>query len=495
MMTSEILKKAREYEEKYDKFITEEQRPGFHLTPRVGWMNDPNGFCYYQGKYHIFYQYHPYSTKWGPMYWGHAVSEDLLNWTYLPAAIAPDMPYDKDGCFSGSAIELPNGKLMLMYTSVLRKFQEDGTFKDCQTQSIAVGDGTDFEKYSQNPVITDEQLPEGFSKVDFRDPKIFREDDGSYACVVGNRTDDESGSVLLFRSEDGYRWKFASVLERCYNEYGLMWECPDMFRLDGKDIIITSPQDMSPLGLEFHNGNGTMCLIGKYNRGTNFFDREKVQSIDYGLDFYAPQTVLTPDNRRIMIGWMQNWDTCNAAAPDARWFGQMSVPRELNFRNGRLVQNPVREIELLHGRRIDYNDIPLHEETSLQGIFGRMVDMTVTVNPLGGPDSYRMFRIKVARGSQHYTSICYYPSPSTVKLDRSHSGSRRDFVHERVCPVKYDGGKVKIRVILDRFSVEVFVNDGEQAMSAVISTPQTADGITFECSGDASMSVEKFEIL
>ena len=492
-MISETLKKAREYEEKYDKFISAEDRPAFHLTPRVGWMNDPNGFCFYKGQYHIFYQYHPYSTKWNSMHWGHAVSDDLLHWKYLPAALAPDMPYDKDGCFSGSAIDLPDGRLFLLYTGVKRQEREDGTVTDIQTQCVAIGDGTDFEKYELNPVIAADKIPKGFSAIDFRDPKIYREPDGSYACVVGNRSDDQSGSILLYRSKDGLDWKFVTVLDRCYNEYGLMWECPDFFSLDGKDVLITSPQDMNPVGLEFHNGNNAMCIIGSFDREKDSFTREKIQAIDYGLDFYAPQTTLTPDGRRVMIGWLQNWDNCNAL-PDARWFGQMSIPRELSIRDGRLIQNPVRELDKFHGREISYSDIPLHEETSLQGVYGRSVDITVTVKPTE-PDSYRMFRMKVARGSQHYTSICYYPESSTIKLSRAHAGSRRDVVHERECRVRYDHGKIKLRVILDRNSVEIFVNDGEQAISTVIYTPGTADGISFECSGEAAMSVKKFDIL
>ncbi len=491
-MTSEILEKARNYEEKYGGYITSEERPAFHLTPRVGWMNDPNGFCYYKGKYHLFYQYHPYSTKWGSMHWGHVVSGDLLHWEYLPAVLAPDMPYDKDGCFSGSAVELPDGRHLLLYTGVKNE-RTNGSYTTTQTQCVAIGDGLNYEKYPNNPVITAENIPEGFSSADFRDPKIYRESDGSYACVVGNRTDDGSGSILLYRSNDGFNWRFSSILDRCYNEYGLMWECPDLFALDGKDILLTSPQDMSRLGFEFHNGNNAMCLIGCFNHNNDTFIREKVQSVDYGLDFYAPQTLQSPDGRRIMIGWMQNWDTC-VAAPDAHWFGQMSVPRELSIKNGRLYQNPVKEIETLHGRKIAYNDIPLHDETSLQGIFGRKADITISVTPLDS-ECFRIFKMKVAKGSQHYTSITYDTVESTVRLDRSNSGSNRDFVHERKCQVKNNGGKIKLRVILDKYSVEVFINDGEQAMSAVIFTPQTADGISFECSGEASMSIEKFDIL
>ena len=109
-MTSQTLRDARRYEETYEKRIKKEDRPEFHFSSRVGWLNDPNGFSYYQGKYHLFYQYHPYDPYWGPMHWGHAVSEDLLHWEYLPAALAPDQPYDRDGCFSGSAVELPDGE-------------------------------------------------------------------------------------------------------------------------------------------------------------------------------------------------------------------------------------------------------------------------------------------------------------------------------------------------------------------------------------------------
>ncbi len=117
-MISQTLREARKFEEASEKLIKKEDRPAFHLSVRTGWLNDPNGFCWYQGKYHLFYQYHPYSSQWGPMHWGHAVSSDLLHWEYLPAALAPDEFYDRDGCFSGSAIELPDGRHLLMYTGV-----------------------------------------------------------------------------------------------------------------------------------------------------------------------------------------------------------------------------------------------------------------------------------------------------------------------------------------------------------------------------------------
>lgn len=492
-MISDTLQKARDYSIKYGAFITADERPAFHVTPQVGWMNDPNGFSVYQGKYHLFFQNHPYSNEWGPMHWGHVVSEDLLHWKYLPVAIAPDMPYDKGGCFSGSAMDLPDGRHLLLYTGVQRNRSEDGTMRDIQTQCIAVGDGTNYEKIAGNPVLDGKDIPEGFSVNDFRDPKLFQYPDGSYGCVVGNRTDDESGAILLFHSKEGFSWKFDRVLDRSYNEYGKMWECPDFFPLDGKHVLIVSPQDMTPLGLEFHNGNNTMALIGSFDPKTHQFQRQQVQAIDYGLDFYAPQTTQAPDGRRIMIGWMQNWDTC-APPAGAKYFGQMTLPRELSIRDGRLIQTPIRELEQLHGHRVAYSDVQIRDEVALNGVYGRKVDMTVTIKPAEA-DGYELFRIKFAKGSKHYSSVSYCPKTSVLQLSRAHAGFNRDFIHERECIVRNQGGSLKLRIILDRFSAEIFVNDGEQVMTTTFYTPQTADGISFECDGQALVSVEKYDII
>lgn len=492
-MNSEELLKAREYEANFSHYISKEERPEFHLTPPIGWMNDPNGFCIYKGRYHLFFQYHPYSTKWGPMHWGHAVSNDLLKWKYLPCALAPDTEYDSGGCFSGSAAELPDGRLLLLYTGNRRESQDDGTIKDVQTQCVAVGDGVDFEKIPQNPVLTEADLPKGGSRYDFRDPKIWREKDGSYACVVGNRTDDTSGSVLLFRSEDGFSWRYDRMIDRSWNEYGKMWECPDFFELDGKSVLIVSPQDMQASGLEFHNGNNIMALIGHSDPETGEFTRERVQSLDYGIDYYAVQTLLLPDGRRIAAAWMQNWDACSPPSDKQRWMGQMALPRELSIKDGRLIQIPVRELEKYRGRCVRH-ETTVGEETSLPGVFGRTVDMTVSVSPVSD-NIYQRFRVKVASGGQHYTLISYRPLTSGLRIDRSHAGFNRDVVHERKCLVRNRQGEIKLRVIIDRFSVEVFVNDGEQVLSASIYTPLTASGISFEAQGQAHIRVEKYDLL
>ena len=493
-MTSELLQKARDFEARCGSQILASQRPAFHLTPTIGWMNDPNGFSLYKGEYHLFYQYHPYSNEWGPMHWGHVKSRDLIRWERLPAALAPDCGYDAAGCFSGGAVEMPDGRQMLMYTGVRMERNPEGCIHEIQTQCIAIGDGVDYSKYEQNPVLTGKDLPEGGSVVDFRDPKVWREEDGTLYAVIGNRSADGSGAILLYRSADGRSWEFVCTLDACRNQYGGMWECPDFFPLDGKHVLFTSPQEMQPVGLEFHVGNGTVCLIGDQDPVGKGFTRQVVQAIDYGLDFFAPQTLLTPDGRRVMVAWMQNWATVGAKPSHCRWFGQYTVPRELAVRDGRLYQLPVRELEAFRGQCVAHRNIPVSGEISLPGVQGRILDMTVTVRPTG-EESYRWFRIRVARDGEHETVIRYRPDQGTVKIDRTRSGLLHDIVHTRSFLVRCREGEIRLRIVMDRFSVEVFVNDGEQAASMVIYTRQEADAISFEAGGSVLMDVEKYDLV
>ena len=195
---SEKLEKARKYEVENSADIFNTEKPSFHITPPVGWINDPNGFSCYKGEYHLFYQYHPYSTHWGPMHWGHVKSKDLITWEQLPCALAPDEEYDGQGCFSGTAIQ-DGDRHVLIYTSVVDKEQQDGTHLIRQTQSIAVGDGENYEKLICNPVIKADCLPEGSSPVDFRDPKIWKEGDRFYAVVGSLAGGRQRTSLPCFR--------------------------------------------------------------------------------------------------------------------------------------------------------------------------------------------------------------------------------------------------------------------------------------------------------
>ena len=495
-MISQTLREARIYEDVVEKTISEEERPSFHLSARVGWMNDPNGFCFYKGKYHMFYQYYPYEPKWGPMHWGHAVSTDLLHWEYMPAALAPDQIYDQDGCFSGSAVELPDGRLMLLYTGVRLEGKRSWFNREVQVQCIAVGDGENFEKYEHNPVLTDADVPEGSSKYDFRDPKVWKCEDGTYRCLVGNRPSDGSGQLLLYTSKNGFDWKFLSVFAANQNRFGKMWECPDYFCLDGKHVILTSPQDMFPQGFEYHNGNGTLCLIGEYDAKTESFREESDQSIDYGIDFYAPQTILAPDGRRIMIGWMQNWDTCEVRSPYQKWQGQMTLPRELSIKNGRLYQAPLKELENLRANKVAYINEEIDGERTFPGISGRKVDMEICIRPQDPEDLYHKFSVHFAMNKDYHISVNYRPHENVLKIDRKFSGSRRAFIHQRRSKViGSENGELRLRLILDRYSVEVFVNDGAQVITATYYTPLDADGIMFVSSGKVRMDVIKYDLI
>ncbi len=493
-MSSQTLREARKYEEASAKSISMQERPAFHLSPYTGWMNDPNGFSYYQGQYHLFYQYYPYDTKWGPMHWGHAVSKDLLHWEFLPAALAPDTPADRDGCFSGSAITLPDGRHLLMYTGVLAKPAEPESRMDEQTQCLAVGNGEDYEKYGGNPVISAADLPAGSFPQDFRDPKLWQGRDGNYYCVVGSRPADKSGQILLYKSADAFHWEFVKVLLANENRFGRMWECPDFFELDGKWVLLTSPQDMLPEGFEYHNGNGTLCLIGDMEEGVFDFRPFHDQSIDYGIDFYAPQTVLAPDGRRIMIGWMQNWDTL-LYEKERKWFGQMSLPREITIRNGRLWQVPIRELESLRRNPVEYHNIPVSEPVTLPGISGRRVELELTIRPGDPRELYNKFTIRFAENEQFHTLFSFRPRESVLKVDRKFSGSRRAIIQQRRSLVNTQDGVLKLRLILDRFSVEAFVNDGEQVMTATLYTTQDADSISFRCDGNAVIDVVKYDLI
>lgn len=484
---SDALKKAREYEKEYGERIPAEQRPVFHLCPPVGWMNDPNGFSLYQGEYHLFFQYHPYGTNWGPMHWGHSKTKDFIHWEALPAALAPDTEYDGQGCFSGSAFE-QDGQHVLMYTGVLEQKQEDGSLLSRQTQCIAIGDGINYQKLLENPVITADSLPGGSSREDFRDPKAWREGERIYA-IVGSRSRDGSGQLPLYTSLDGKNWKYVSVLAACNHEVGKMWECPDFFPLGQKHVLVLSPQEMEAEGLEYHTGNGTVYMTGIYDKQSHSFQKEHMGAIDYGLDFYAPQTTLAADGRRIMIGWMQSWDNY-MTPPEFAWSGMMSIPRELSVKNGRLFQYPVAELDGCRRNEKAFQNVEISGMLELPGVTGRCADLEIEVDA----GEYQEFWVELAAGGKRKTTVCYQSEKSILTVDRKYSGMRRDVIGERSMYVKHQGGRLKLRIILDYYSVELFVNDGEQAMTTLIYTDREAEAIRFGCKGHTKISVKKYDI-
>ena len=482
-----ILEKVRKYEKEFINCISKEEKPSFHLCAPIGWINDPNGFSTFNNEYHLFYQYHPYDVVWGPMYWGHSKTNDFIKWEQLPIALAPEASYDMGGCFSGSALEY-DGKHVIMYTGVLDNKDENGERVVRQTQCIAIGDGENYEKLECNPVITHEMLPEGSSLEDFRDPKIWREGEEFY-CVVASRSNDGSGQILMYKSNNLKEWEFVTIVDNSKNKVGRMWECPDLFSLNGKGVLIISPQEVKATKDGFHNGSNTAYLIEKYDNEKKSFERESCNVIDFGLDFYAPQTLESIDGRRIMIGWMHSWE--NRIVPgNFKWCGMMTIPRELTIRDGCLIQNPIREIENYYKNTVEYNNLIIKDEVSLDGIFGRELDITIDIDGSQAEE----FKIKLAKNNEYETIISFNSKKNIIEFDRSYSGNYGDILHKREMKVRDKNGKVKMRLIIDKYSVEIFANDGEQVMTSTFYTPLEATGITFASEGNSIINIKKHDI-
>ena len=476
-----MLEKANEYIKR--NHIDEKEKSLFHVTPETGWMNDPNGFSVYQGKVHLFYQFYPYKTEWGPMHWGHQVTEDLVKWEAYPVAMAPDQDYDHIGCFSGSAVEA-DGKHVLLYTGVSQK---DG--KEIQNQCIAIGDGKTYEKWQDNPVIKGDIMPEKFDRKDFRDPKIWKKD-GRYYCVVGNRYEENCGQIVLFSSVDYKNWRYEKVLLRNDGKNGDMLECPDYLEVDGYPVIICSPQNMHAQKYEFHNGHNSIYIIGDAEKEISDFAWEKKRSLDYGLDFYAPQTTELPDGRRIMIAWMKSWDAC--VIPNSQdWQGMMTFPRELEIKENRIWQNPVKELENYYQNPCCYEHTEIEGETVLAGVEGRTIDLTVTLED--GENT--IFSIKLAADSEYETSYTYNKETRLLEIDRTYCGVTKDVVCVRKFRIEDPAGLKKMRFILDYHSIELFINDGQQTATTAICTPLNAKDIYFFSDKKMTMSVEKHDII
>ena len=460
------------------------KRPAFHLASPCGWINDPNGFSFFNNKCHLFFQYHPYSNKWGPMHWGHAVTSDLLRWNFLEPALAPDSSFDRGGCFSGTAIE--DGSFhIIAYTSVIEG-------NAIQNQSIAIGDGKKYVKKNSNPAITAKNVPFDYDKAHFRDPKLWKENETYFLGAV-LKTDDGSGAFVIFKSRDLEKWDFVSVADRSLCKLGMMWECPDFFSLDGTDVIIISPQEMKEdLELGFHDGNNSVVMTGTMDRSSWKFSRNNVSQIDYGIDFYAPQTTLAPDGRRLMIAWMHRWEGFSTP-DDYLWSGMMTLPRELKIENGVLFQSPAREIDALRKNGIAGDEnLPPEKEIEIKGVKGRFFDLLLSFLV---PQNCEWLEMKIAKGENCCSKFIFDFKNKRISFDRSESGTRKDCESFREFRFEIpEDRKINMRLICDISSAELFVCDGRYAFTNVFYSPIEADGITFAASHEFRLEYEFYQL-
>lgn len=318
-------------------------RQKYHFMGEAGWINDPNGLIVFQGDYHFFYQYNPYDSVWGEMYWGHARSRDLIHWEYLPPALAPSESYDcspQGGCFSGSSIE-KDGKLYVFYTGSV------GTKENrIQCQCMAVSqDGIHFTKYEGNPVIA--APPEGFDPSNFRDPKVW-EKDGRYYLVCGCKKE-QLGQALLYTSEDLIHWDYVNVMAESRGELGEMWECPDVFQLGEKTVFTISPMKAYD--------RTCVYMVGTMDYHTGKLMIDTVGESDWGLDCYGAQTLKDAAGRRIMTAWANEWKWMHwwkdwGPTGQEGWCGWFVLPREVRLtKHSRLQFVPVKELEALRGEK------------------------------------------------------------------------------------------------------------------------------------------------
>lgn len=459
----------------------EKFRPQFHFTPEAHWMNDPNGMVYYEGEYHLFYQYYPEGTTWGPMHWGHAVSRDLVHWEHLPVALEPD---EHGFIFSGSAVVdwKDNSGLFDGGSGLVAVFTHHDTNPNNgqprQRQSIAysVDKGRSWIKHPGNPVLT-EQI------VDFRDPKVFWHDEtASWVMVLA-----AGDHVRVYRSTDLIAWSFASMFGADEGAHDGVWECPDLFELSvegeasrKKWVLIVSIGD-NP---ECPEGSRTQYFVGEFDgySFTNDNAPDSVLWLDHGRDNYAGVTwsdIPAEDGRRLFIGWMSNWKYANQT-PTEGWRGAMTIPRVLSLRHEvegiRLVQRPVGELQRLRAGRRHWSNIRIAPEQSFAlDIADNRAEIVVEFEP-GGADQVG---VKLGTSGRGQTIIGYDARNQTLFIDRSASGII-DFHTQFPCRhetrMQPDHGRIRLHLFIDCSSVEVFAGDGNAAMTDLI-FPDEGNGV------------------
>jgi len=450
MANTAIEAKKKKVESKY--------RLGYHIMAPANWMNDPNGLIQYQGEYHVFYQHHPFDENWGPMHWGHVKSKDLVHWEMLPIAIAPDESYDKDGCFSGSAVD-DHGVLTLIYTGNIFIDREKDILD--QSQCIATSiDGINFRKDLKNPIIP-KHPADGSGH--FRDPKVWKHEDHWY-MVLGTRKG-TTGKVVLYRSMDLHQWEYLGVLAESNGTEGYMWECPDFFEIGGKYVLLFSPQGIEANGDRYQNRFQTGYIVGDFNYDTFEFSRGEFTELDAGHDFYAVQTLLDQTQRRIAIAWMDMWESPMPTKKHG-WAGALTLPRELTLVHGKkLAMNPIVELEQLRKKYIPFDISILNSETICTGICEELLELKIDFSLKDATADEFGLKLRCNEDAEE-TVIGFEVGTSKVFINRDKSGSGVSGIRKSKVERKADS--CSFHIYLDRSSVEVFVNDGLNVLSSRI---------------------------
>ena len=469
-------------------YKVEKFRPQFHFTPKANWMNDPNGMVYYNGTYHLFYQYYPDSTVWGPMHWGHAKSSDLLHWEHRPIALYPDsLGY----IFSGSAVidkmntaGFGKNTMVAIYTYHDPVLEKEGSDL-FQTQGIAysLDEGETWIKFEDNPVIKNPGIR------DFRDPKVFWNEDKSLWQMVLVAKD----IVIFYESKDLKSWRKLS--EFSFNDDPPLgvWECPDLFKLpvDEKDeekwvLIISHGQGA------VNGGSGTRYFVGDYNGTTFTTDQKESQWIDYGTDNYAGVTYNNePNNERIFIGWMSNWDYA-ITTPTEKWRSAMTLPRKLSL--VKIDGKYILKSKLIEGfdSLLTDMDVPKSDSNSYKVKSGKLQQSDIQFDAL----IKDKLQIVLSNNLDDEYLVEYDPNSGILLTDRTKSGLV-DFNEKFLLnpQQKIEIGQresLSFQLVLDASSIEIFINNGEFVITNQIFPRE--DFNSFEIKQSNGIEINNFNI-
>lgn len=441
-------------------------RPQFHFSPPAKWMNDPNGLVYFEGEYHLFYQYNPNDVVWGPMHWGHAVSPDLVHWENLPIALSPD---DNGTIFSGSAVIDVNNTAGFGANAMVAIYSYN-----TQTQGVAYSTdrGRTWTKYAGNPVMP------ALSTPDFRDPKVFwHEETSQWVMVIA-----AGREAQFYTSPNLTVWTFASRFAA--GHVVAIWEVPDIFPLEidgqAKWVLTVGVGADAPAG-----GNGVQYFIGDFDGQTYTNDNPTGTTLwlDYGADNYAGTTWNNePDGRRLYIGWMNNW-TYGNSIPTSTWRGATTLPREFHLVNTpegiRLGQAPIAAIEQLRTPIGTWDNLPISSaEQVIDEVQGRTLEIIAEIQP----GSAERWGLTVQRGENAGTRIVYNPARSSLLISRSattSTGNIPNFTTPFGAPLELNGAPLRLRIFVDESSVEVFAQDGLISMTAQTFVDPAANGLSF----------------
>lgn len=458
-------------------------RQTFHIQPMTGLLNDPNGFSYYNGEYHLFYQWFPLGPVHGLKHWYHTKSKDLVHWQNAGMALEPSNEYDSHGVYSGSAIE-HEGKLQLIYTGNTR--DESWNRHPYQCLAIMSSDGNIVKR--NKPLIT--EVPNGYTD-HFRDPKVWKQGEEFFA-VIGAQTVNETGCVVLYRSSNLIDWQFVGKIKTELDHFGYMWECPDYFELDKKGVLLFSPQGLEPKGDSYQNIYQSGYVIGlPLDLDNNELSHGEFHELDRGFDFYAPQTMVDPDGRRILVGWM-GLPEIDYPTDKNSWAHCLTLPRQLSVQDGKLIQQPVAELKRLRGEMVEANQTLVNETVNFKGFEGEVYELCADFSR----GSAEKFGVELRVGENEKTVIKYDGVEKKVIFDRSHSGEAfaEEFGSVRKCT--FDAETISFRIFVDVSSVEVFINDGKEVFTGRIFPRKESRGIQFFAhGGETNVKAIKWNIV